>query len=187
MLKKHPDESSLVFWSAFGSLREGSVNEALRQLRKIDGEEDIEFSCLTAQLHAHNLQEHGDQEAVQELNDRLDGAENRTSPKDLTSASAFLWLTDEDAFRALHLAERAVEEGGEEVPEAQSMLGWLTLIVQEYDEDEDETQERMDRAISHFDAALNLDGKDIDARMGKAKASFFSVRMVFPILFSFSF
>lgn len=97
--KKSNSDPALVFWRAYGAMREGSINEAIRDLDSIRREGELLFAVLVALLHAHNLSKIVDTDEVARIGAALDRERARVGERGLLMAAQFAWHAErlEDA------------------------------------------------------------------------------------------
>jgi len=174
VLAKRPGEPVASFWRAFGTIKEGAYNEALRELDALSGEREVELATRAAMIHAHQLCKIVDHEAVDALESRVRELEDEAPERALLQCATFHWLVGgpEGARNARAYAER-VTAVQPDLPAAQTLLAWVDLTVEEPDEGQAERQRRVQGCSAAFErviASAGPEGKDtLEALMGRAK------------------
>ena len=94
VLKKRSNDPLILFWRAFGMAREGSANEAVRELDGLLRRNDAQLALPVkiALLHAHRACRVVDSEAVGQLETDLIGAEDDNSVPDRARLQSALLL-----------------------------------------------------------------------------------------------
>ena len=80
----------LVFWKCFGIFNEGNINEAIRELTKIEGRRECTFAAAHALIHYHERCRNIDQDAIDIYVLQLDEREEAASDRDILCAATFL-------------------------------------------------------------------------------------------------
>jgi len=105
-IKKKPSspDPALVFWRAYGAMREGSINESIRDLDSIRREGELLFAILVALLHAHQLSKIVDNDEISRLETALAKEQARVGERGLLMAAMFAWHTErlDDASEYVH-------------------------------------------------------------------------------------
>lgn len=124
--KRGGNDPTLVFWRALGILKEGSVNEAIREYEALASRNDAQLALPVklALLHAHQLSKVVDSEEVARLHDEVEREDANAPDKARMSAALLLW----------HLGERNgarrqaswLINSGQPAP-ALALMGWLDL------------------------------------------------------------
>lgn len=125
--RKPAPEPALVFWRAFGAMREGSINESIADLNTLRREGELQYAVLFALAHAHNLSKVIDTDEVFRLEAALAKEAARAGERGLWLAAQFAWhvgRTDD----ALELADKlAALKPGAAV--GQVLKCWLQLAT----------------------------------------------------------
>jgi len=81
----------LIFWKAYGIFNEGNVNEAIRELTRVQDRREIQFAAAQALIFYHERCRNIDQEAIDTFTLTMDEREEMANDRDLITAAAFLW------------------------------------------------------------------------------------------------
>ena len=125
VLRSRGHDGTLSFWKAYGTGREGNVNQTIRELSALRGKRDLEFPATEALLYWHNSVKLRDHEALSNLTMGLGQAEDRASEASLLLAATFLWHVGEFG-RARKLCAR-VQEQSPMSAKALTLRGWIEL------------------------------------------------------------
>uniref|UniRef100_A0A8C5K0R6 Tetratricopeptide repeat domain 21A n=1 Tax=Jaculus jaculus TaxID=51337 RepID=A0A8C5K0R6_JACJA len=91
-LEKFSNDPVLLFFRAYGILREERIQDAISELESIQRHPDVSLCAIMALIYAHKCCETVDREAVLELESSLKGIRKKASNTALYYASLFLWL-----------------------------------------------------------------------------------------------
>ena len=80
----------LVFWKAYGIFNEGNVNEAIRELERVESRREVAFAAAHALIHYHERCRNIDQESIDTYVLQLDEREEAAADRDLLCAATFL-------------------------------------------------------------------------------------------------
>uniref|UniRef100_A0A7S0S5T6 Tetratricopeptide repeat-like domain-containing protein n=1 Tax=Chlamydomonas leiostraca TaxID=1034604 RepID=A0A7S0S5T6_9CHLO len=170
VLKKRANDPLLVFWRCYGMLMEGSSAEALRELRAVSAVPDLELAAAAAMLQAHESAKVVDQDAVMELQTKLEVEESTASDAAALHLASFYSLTKSKE-RARGLAERVLRMQPDN-GQALVLLGWVILgqhADEEYGALVDDSE--LEEAAASFEAALAADPNDLEAMLGRSKVA----------------
>ncbi|MEW5298948.1 MAG: hypothetical protein WDW36_002017 [Sanguina aurantia] len=168
VLKKRAGDPVLIFWRAYGLQLEGNSAEALRELSAIAESPDLELAAAAAMLRTHESAKIVDQDAVMDLQSRMDALERSASESASLHLASFLLYTNSKE-RARSLVERVLRNQPDN-PLAHTLLGWIVL-AQHQDEEMDLEMDgtELDEAQGLFEGAVQRDGNDLEALLGVAK------------------
>ncbi|KFZ59503.1 Tetratricopeptide repeat protein 21B, partial [Antrostomus carolinensis] len=152
-----------VFYRAYGALRAGDIQEAIRQLESIKNKQDVSLCTMMALIYAHKKSPNPDRDAILELDAKVKEQRKTAGQRALYFAGLFLWhLGREDKAREYVDRMIKVSGGGKE---GLILKAWLDLTCGK------ETHSK--KAVKYFDEALQ-EGNDVFALLGKAQ--YFEVR-----------
>jgi len=123
---------------------------------------------MACMIYAHKLCKIVDEEAIQDLEDRIQSEERNATERTLVQAATFYWL--QGGYANLEKAKDMcikVLEIQPQYPQAQCLKGWIELALEDVDED---AAGGVDRAMAIFDEVLeqNPQQKELEALLGKA-------------------
>lgn len=133
-LKKRSNDPNMLFWRAVAMLKEGSGNEAVRELegllRRADAQ--MQLPVKVALLHAHRACKVVDSEAVSMLeSELLSGVEDNAPDRARLTAAMLLWHLGE-SYDAKNHVEHLLRMQPSSVP-ALALAGWLEIASAEYE------------------------------------------------------
>eukprot|EP00854_Cymbomonas_tetramitiformis_P008944 gene8944-10599_t len=170
VLKKRPNDPVFLFWRSYGLIRENSFSEALRELESLQGKREVEVATIAAMIYAHKQCKIVDEEAISDLEQRLEAKEMDAQERTLVQAATFYWL--QGGYICLEKAKDMVDKVltvQPNYPQAQCLKGWIEIALEDCDED---SVGGVDRANVIFDQVLEQtasDGqKELEALLGKA-------------------
>jgi len=176
VLKKRSNDPLILFWRAFGMAREGSANEAVRELDGLLRRNDAQLALPVkiALLHAHRACRVVDSEAVGQLETDLIGAEDDNSVPDRArlQSALLLWHLGEYFDAKQHVTYLLRMQPNN--VQALTLAGWLELSEGEAElAIGGDPDLNFDKAASAFEKAIGAGGgkKDLEAMMGQAKLS----------------
>ncbi|XP_067908211.1 tetratricopeptide repeat protein 21B-like [Heterodontus francisci] len=149
-------EPVLIFFKAFANLMEGRIQEAIRLLEAIKGNQNVSLCSIIALIYAHRKSSIIDQDAIQELDIRFKESQKSACDKALYYASMFLWFVDRHE-EARELIDRLmkVSSGSKETL---ILKGWIELT--------DNNNGNLKKAASYLEEGLQ-DSTDIFGLVGK--------------------
>ena len=172
--KRGSTDPTLVFWRALGMLKEGAVNDAIRDYEGIKSRGDLQLALPSklALVHAHQMSKVVDGEEVHRLQSEVAMDEQNAPDRARLTAALLLWHLGELDEAKMH-ATRLLQMQPQYVP-ALTLMGWLEL--QEVESDESlmlgiDPEQSLGRAEAAFEDALAACSakKDLEALMGKAR------------------
>ena len=172
--KRGSTDPTLVFWRALGMLKEGAVNDAIRDYEGIKSRGDLQLALPSklALVHAHQMSKVVDGEEVHRLQSEAAMDEQNAPDRARLTAAMLLWHLGELDEAKMH-ATRLLQMQPQYVP-ALTLMGWLEL--QEVESDESlmlgiDPEQSLGRAEAAFEDALAACSakKDLEALMGKAR------------------
>ncbi|CAH1774388.1 unnamed protein product [Owenia fusiformis] len=167
-LKKYGNDPVLKFFSAYGMVLEGRVQDGIRELDMLKEKRDINLCSYMALMYAHKLSRTVDREAVSELDARLKDERKQAGEKGLYFGALFLFHSGRHD-KAREYVDRSLKQNPQS-KEALTLRGWIDLLCGR--------DSYAKKAAKYFDDAMSQDGvKDMDALFGKAK--FFEQRRNF--------
>uniref|UniRef100_A0A8B9G8L9 Tetratricopeptide repeat domain 21B n=1 Tax=Amazona collaria TaxID=241587 RepID=A0A8B9G8L9_9PSIT len=156
----------LLFYRAYGALREGDIQEGIRQLESIKNKQEVSLCTMMALIYAHKKSPKPDRDAILELDAKLKEQRRTAGQQALYFAGIFLWhLGREDKAREYVDRMIKVSGGGKE---GLILKGWLDLTCGK--------ENHIKKTVKYFDEALQ-EGNDVFALLGKAQ--YFEVRQNF--------
>ncbi|XP_061308433.1 tetratricopeptide repeat protein 21B isoform X2 [Pezoporus flaviventris] len=156
----------LLFYRAYGALREGDIQEGIRQLESIKNKQEVSLCTMMALIYAHKKSPKPDRDAILELDAKLKEQRRTAGQQALYFAGVFLWhLGREDKAREYVDRMIKVSGGGKE---GLILKGWLDLTCGK--------ESHIKKTVKYFDEALQ-EGNDVFALLGKAQ--YFEVRQNF--------
>ncbi|XP_061199524.1 tetratricopeptide repeat protein 21B isoform X2 [Neopsephotus bourkii] len=156
----------LIFYQAYGALREGDIQEGIRQLESIKSKQEVSLCAMMALIYAHKKSSKPDRDAILELDAKLKEQRRTAGQRALYFAGIFLWhLGREDKAREYVDRMIKVSGGGKE---GLILKGWLDLTCGK--------ESHIKKTVKYFDEALQ-EGNDVFALLGKAQ--YFEVRQNF--------
>ncbi|KAM9549015.1 tetratricopeptide repeat protein 21B isoform 2-T2 [Guaruba guarouba] len=159
-------DSVLLFYRAYGALREGDIQEGIRQLESIKNKQEVSLCTMMALIYAHKKSPKPDRDAILELDAKLKEQRRTAGQQALYFAGIFLWhLGREDKAREYVDRMIKVSGGGKE---GLILKGWLDLTCGK--------ETHIKKTVKYFDEALQ-EGNDVFALLGKAQ--YFEVRQNF--------
>jgi len=168
VLKKRVKDPVLTFWKAFGSIQEGLLSEAIRDLQPFVSNPEVNVAVTAALLRCNELAKVPDEDAIIELQGRLEAEERSASDRSLIHLAGFYLYTGSKE-KARTIAERVLRVTPDHAA-AQTLLGWV-ILAQHEDEDyallADEHE--LDDAMANFEAVADADPGDLNAQLGKAR------------------
>lgn len=81
----------LIFWKAYGIYNEGNVNEAIRELTRVQDRREIQLAAAQALIFYHERCRNIDQEAIDTFVLTMDEREEMANDRDLITTASFLW------------------------------------------------------------------------------------------------
>ena len=81
----------LIFWKSYGIFNEGNVNEAIRELSRVQDRREIQFAAAQALIFYHERCRNIDQEAIDTFVLTMDEREEMANDRDLITAATFMW------------------------------------------------------------------------------------------------
>lgn len=170
-LKKRSNDQTLLFWRAFGMLKEGSVNEAIREYEAVASRGDLQLALPVklALLHAHKASKVVDNEEVMRLEQEIDMEDSNAPDRARLMAAQVLWHLGEVA-QAKEQVARLLQLQSHSVP-GLALRGWLELHEAEDELTSGFGDEHLSAAELSFGQALEASAprKDLDALMGRAR------------------
>ena len=182
VLKKRSNDPTMLFWRAVSMLKEGSTNEAVRELeglsRRADGQ--LQLPVKIALLHAHRNCNIVDNEAVSKLEQDLMSGEDEERAPDrarLTAAQVY-WHFNEIYDAKKHVSALLRLQPASVA--ALTLSGWLELALAENEINgvkfndplcNGDPSEEFEAAGIAFEKSQAATGgkKDLEASMGQAK------------------
>ncbi|XP_030344690.1 tetratricopeptide repeat protein 21B isoform X2 [Strigops habroptila] len=156
----------LLFYRAYGALREGDIQEGIRQLESIKNKQEVSLCTMMALIYAHKKSPKPDRDAILELDAKLKEQRKTAGQQALYFAGIFLWhLGREDKAREYVDRMIKVSGGGKE---GLILKAWLDLTCGK--------ETHIKKTLKYFDEALQ-EGNDVFALLGKAQ--YFEVRQNF--------
>ena len=152
----------LVFWKAFGIFNEGNVNEAIRELTRVEGRREVQYAAAHALIHYHDRCRNKDQATIDTYVVELESREELAGDRDLLCAATFLCHIQQ-----LKKAGQQIQKLLEINPgnlNAQAIRGWIY-----HKTGKDELQQK---AMTMFESVLQEgDGnpRHLEAMLGRAK------------------
>jgi tetratricopeptide repeat protein 21B len=173
--KRGSTDPTLVFWRALGMLKEGAVNDAIRDWEGIKSRGDLQLAlpAKLALVHAHQMSKVVDGEEVHRLQNEVSVDEQNAPDRARLTAALLLWHLGELDEAKIQVT-RLLQMQPQYVP-ALTLMGWLELQAVESDESHmvgmDDPEQSLARAESAFEDALAACSakKDLEALMGKAR------------------
>ena len=122
-------DPALVFWRALGMLKEGSINDAIRDYEGIKSRGDLQLALPTklALIHAHQMSKVVDGEEVLRLQGQVAADEQSAPDRARLTAALVLWHLGE-LDQAKTQVARLLQMQPQYVP-ALTLMGWLELQV----------------------------------------------------------
>ena len=167
-------DPALVFWRALGMLKEGSINDAIRDYEGIKSRGDLQLAlpAKLALIHAHQMSKVVDGEEVHRLQSEVSMDEQNAPDRARLTAALLLWHLGE-LDEAQTQVTRLLQMQPQYVP-ALTLMGWLELQAVESDESHMlgmDPEQSLARAETAFEDALAACSakKDLEALMGKAR------------------
>eukprot|EP00964_Phaeocystis_antarctica_P029276 scaffold16501_cov72-Phaeocystis_antarctica.AAC.2 len=164
--KRGSTDPTLVFWRALGMLKEGKVNDAIRDYEGIKSRGDLQLAlpAKLALIHAHQMSKVVDGEEVHRLQSEVSMDEQNAPDRARLTAALLLWHLGE-LDEAQTQVTRLLQMQPQYVP-ALTLMGWLELQAVESDEghmlgmDPEQSLARAETAFEDALAALALVGKE---------------------------
>ena len=125
--KRGSTDPTLVFWRALGMLKEGAVNDAIRDYEGIKSRGDLQLALPSklALVHAHQMSKVVDGEEVHRLQGEVAMDEQNAPDRARLTAALLLWHLGELDEAKMH-ATRLLQMQPQYVP-ALTLMGWLEL------------------------------------------------------------
>jgi len=172
--KRGGTDNTLVFWRALGMLKEGSLQEAIREYESVAARGDMQLALPVklALLHAHEQSKFVDHDEVARLRNELSAEEANAPDRARLQAALLLWhLGDHE--QAKYHVNQLISLQPHSVP-ALTLLGWLELQEAEMSDalgSPDEFTHRVSVAEMTFNKALEACSakKDLEALMGRVR------------------
>ena len=125
--KRGSTDPTLVFWRALGMLKEGAVNDAIRDYEGIKSRGDLQLALPSklALVHAHQMSKVVDGEEVHRLQGEVAMDEQSAPDRARLTAALLLWHLGELDEAKMH-ATRLLQMQPQYVP-ALTLMGWLEL------------------------------------------------------------
>jgi tetratricopeptide repeat protein 21B len=170
-LKKRSNDPALLFWRALGMLKEGSVNEAIREYEAVASRGDVQLALPVklALLHAHKASKVVDSEEVMRLEQEIDMEDSNASDRARLMAAQVLWHLG-DVAQAKEQVDRLLQLQSHSVP-GLALRGWLDLHEAQEELASGFGDEHLSAAELSFGHALEASApkKDLEALMGRAR------------------
>ncbi|XP_072364247.1 tetratricopeptide repeat protein 21B-like isoform X1 [Scyliorhinus torazame] len=155
-LKTCSNKPVLIFFKAFANLMEGRIQETIRLLETIRGNQNVSLCSIIALIHAHRNSSIIDQDAIQELDIKLQENQNTAGDEALYYASMFLCFVNRQEEAREYIDRLLKISNGSK--ETLILKGWIELT--------DNNNGNLKNAISYLEEGLR-DSKDIFGLMGK--------------------
>ena len=172
--KRGGSDPTLTFWRALGTLKEGGVNDAIRELEGVAARGDMQLALPVklALLHANLASRVVDHEEVSHLESEVAAEASSAPDRARLHAALLLWHLGERSEARVHV-NTLLDLQPHSVPSL-TLLGWLELQDAEAAAaagDAEEAGSMARRAATAFDEALaNCSAKkDLEALMGRAR------------------
>ncbi|XP_078391007.1 tetratricopeptide repeat protein 21B [Cetorhinus maximus] len=146
----------LIFFKAFANLMEGHIQETIRLLETIKGNQNVSLCSIIALIYAHRKNSIIDHDAIQELDIKLKKSQTSAGDKALYYASMFSWFVNQHEEARGYIDRLLKISSGSK--ETIILKGWIELT--------DSNNGNLKKAISYLEEGLR-DSKDIFGLMGK--------------------
>ncbi|KAL2804032.1 tetratricopeptide repeat protein 21A isoform 2 [Daubentonia madagascariensis] len=156
-LEKFRNDPVLLFFKAYGVLKEEHIQDAISDLESIQNHPDMSLCSAIALIYAHKCCETIDREAIQELECSLKELRKTASDTALYYASLFLWLVGRHDKAREYIDRMLKVSCGSR--EALVLRGWVDLTS--------DKPHIVKKAIKYLEQGIQ-DTKDVLGLMGKA-------------------
>jgi tetratricopeptide repeat protein 21B len=158
-LTKRANDPVLMFWKAFGNLKEGRISDAMRDLEQIRGKQGVQLPVLLCLKIAHESVKLVDREAVQLLEKEIFKEEDAKREGSLFIAAAVCMLTGDNKKGREYI--KKVLEIQSNYPQAKSLEGWIELTSG--------SDIKAKKSLEMFKQAREANRNDMDALLGIAQ------------------
>ena len=121
----------LVFWKSYGIFNEGNVNEAIRELTRVQDRREIQYAAAQALIFYHERCRNIDQEAIDTFVLTMDEREEMANDRDLITAASFLQFNSQFK-KAGQIINKCLESNSANL-NAQAVRGWIYLSTMKED------------------------------------------------------
>lgn len=158
-LTKRANDPVLLFWKAYGSLKEGRIPDAIRDLEQLRGKPGVQLPVLICLKMAHESSKLIDREAVQTIEQDIFREENAKREGSLFIAAAVCMLSSDNKKGREYI--KKVLEIQENYPQAKSLEGWIELTSG--------SDIKAKKSLDMFKKAREANRNDVDAVLGLAQ------------------
>lgn len=134
-----------MFWKAFGIFNEGNINEAIRELTRVQDRREVQYAAAQALIFYHERCRNIDQEAIDTFVLTLDEREEMANDRDLITAASFLQHISQFK-KAGQIISRCLEQNSANLG-AQAVRGWIYLSTMKED--------LLNKAFAFFEVVLD--------------------------------
>ena len=120
-----------MFWKAFGIYNEGNVNEAIRELTRVQDRREVQYAAAQALIYYHERCRNIDQEAIDTFVLTMDEREEQANDRDLITTACFLWHISQFK-KAGQVINKCLESNSANLG-AQAVRGWIYLSTMKED------------------------------------------------------
>ncbi|XP_041120641.1 tetratricopeptide repeat protein 21B [Polyodon spathula] len=157
-LKKNGNDPVFIFFRAYGILMEDRIQEAIRELEAVKGNQEVSLCTLMALTYAHKKSSTPDRDAIQELDAKLKEDRKSAGQRGLYFAGLFLWHLGRND-KAREYTERMIKISNG-AKEGLILKGWIDLTSGK--------DAYAKKSVKYFDEGMK-DGIDVFGMMGKAQ------------------
>ncbi|XP_048190577.1 tetratricopeptide repeat protein 21A isoform X2 [Perognathus longimembris pacificus] len=157
-LEKFNSDPALLFFKAYGLLRQGHFGDAISDLENIQSHPNLSLCSVMALLYAHRSYNTSDREAIQELESSLKELRQSAGHTAFYYASLFLWLIGRQE-KAREYIDHMLKAFGHNDREDLVLKGWVDLTS--------DKPHIVKKSIKYLDQGTQ-DTKDVLGLMGKA-------------------
>ncbi|XP_042528664.1 LOW QUALITY PROTEIN: tetratricopeptide repeat protein 21A [Dipodomys spectabilis] len=156
-LEKFSGDPGLLFFKAYGLLREGCVGDAISELENMQNHPHLTLCSVMALLYAYRIHHAHDREAIQDLESSLKELRRHASHAAFYYAGIFLWLVGRHE-KAREYVDHMLKASSN-AREGLILKGWVDLTS--------DKPHLVKKAIKYLDQGTQ-DTKDLLGLMGKA-------------------
>ncbi|XP_036998976.2 tetratricopeptide repeat protein 21B [Artibeus jamaicensis] len=157
-IKRYGNDPVFRFYHAYGTLMEGSTQEALREFEAIKNKPDVSLCSLLALIYTHKMSPNPDREAMLESDTKVKELRKAAEPKALYHAGLFLWHIGRHDKGREYIDRMIKMTNGSR--EGQILRAWFDIAKGK--------EPYTKKALRSFEEVLQ-NGNDIFALLGKAQ------------------